>query len=267
MTAGYAKLDRPQVLQRIFHPRPEVPMTDPAPHTRDLSIPVAEDVVIGARFHLSGQSSANILFFHGNGEIVADYDDLGLVYNQEGINFLAVDYRGYGRSSGTPTVAAMMQDAHTIFDFTVEWLEANAFQGPLILMGRSLGSVSALELIDRHRDRIDGLIIESGLALAGPLLQLLGINLMTIDFREQEGFRNLDKIKPFQKPVLIIHAEFDHIIPFADGQALFDHCASMQKTLLKIPQANHNDIIARGWQAYIGAIKDLVDQVAANQRS
>jgi pimeloyl-ACP methyl ester carboxylesterase len=265
--ADYTNLDRPEVLQRIFHPRSEMPLADIAPHARDLLIPVAEDVTIGARFHICSPTSPNILFFHGNGEIVADYDDLGLAYNEQGINFLAVDYRGYGRSSGTPTVTAMMQDAHTIFDFTTGWLKANDFNGPLILMGRSLGSVSALELLASHNDHVDGLIIESGLALAAPLLQLLGVNLMTIDFREQEGFRNLDKIKPFQKPVLIIHAEFDHIIPFADGQALFDHCASMQKKLLKIPKANHNDIIVRGWHAYIEAIKDLVDQVVANTTS
>ena len=48
-------------------------------------------------------AAPSILFFHGNGEIVADYDDLGPLYNRMGINFLAADYRGYGRSTGRPT--------------------------------------------------------------------------------------------------------------------------------------------------------------------
>ncbi|MEJ2729672.1 MAG: hypothetical protein P8185_14390 [Deltaproteobacteria bacterium] len=46
-----------------------------------------------------------------------DYDDFGRMMNQLGINFLAVDYRGYGRSNGRPTVTAMMRDGHLVFDF------------------------------------------------------------------------------------------------------------------------------------------------------
>ena len=49
---------------------------------------------IGARFHIAGKEAPNILFFHGNGEIVSDYDDLGPVYNRIGINFLPVTTAG-----------------------------------------------------------------------------------------------------------------------------------------------------------------------------
>ena len=111
----YSALDRPEVLMFLFHPRAEsgslfqTAGSQDSPKGRsDVTIPVADDVVIGARFHMAAQSGANLLFFHGNGEIVADYDELGGVYNQMNINFLAVDYRGYGRSTGQPTVAAMM---------------------------------------------------------------------------------------------------------------------------------------------------------------
>lgn len=54
---------------------------------------------------------------------------------------------------------------------------------------------------------------------------------------------------------MIIHAEFDHIIPFSDGQALFDACPSLAKTLLKIPGANHNDILAVAPGDYMAAIQ------------
>ena len=49
-----------------------------------------------------------------------------------------------------------------------------------------------------------------------------GIDLDPANFKEQQGFANLDKIRGFNKPVLIIHAERDHIIPFEDAQALYD---------------------------------------------
>jgi fermentation-respiration switch protein FrsA (DUF1100 family) len=257
----YSTLDRPEVLMFLFHPRPE-PALPPFQATEsvgtDIMIPVAVDIAIGARFHMSNKSGGNLLFFHGNGEIVADYDELGGVYNQMGINFLAVDYRGYGRSGGQPTIAAMMRDCHTIFEFVRHWLQQNEFAGPIVLMGRSLGSASVLELAAAHKSRIDGLIVESGFAFAGPLLQLLGINLQVLGFKEENGFGNLEKIKKFDKPTLIIHAEFDHIIPFSDGRALYDACPSTVKTFLKIPGANHNDIFMRGLQPYLAAVKNLV---------
>ena len=265
----YTELDRPEVLMFLFHPRPEpagYPVQSAGPEIgvsgrSDMMIPVQDDVAIGARFHMSDTSGGNILFFHGNGEIVADYDELGAVYNQMGINFLAVDYRGYGRSGGEPTVTTMMRDCHVIFDFVRKWLRDNNFSGPIVLMGRSLGSASVLELASAYPELTDGLIVESGFAHAGPLLTLLGIDLAALGFEDKKGFHNVDKIKSFDKPTLIIHAEYDHIIPFSDGQTLYDACPSETKKLLKIPGANHNDIFMRGLQLYLAAVKDIVDTV------
>jgi len=273
--ADYSALDRPEVLMFLFHPRPEpnglgfpaANMTDQPFKATDVMIPVADSVAIGARFHMTEASGANILFFHGNGEIVADYDELGGVYNVMGINFLAVDYRGYGRSSGKPTITAMMQDCHIIFDFVRQWLPQHHFAGPLILMGRSLGSASVLELAAAYKKEVDGLVVESGFAFAGPLLQLLGINLDVLGYREEMGFGNIDKIREFDKPTLVIHAEFDHIIPFSDGRALYDACPSADKTLLMVPGANHNDIFMRGLQEYLAAVKKLVETAARRTKA
>ena len=258
---NYAALDQPEILAFLFHPRAEYADQAAPEAARNVLIPVADDIVVGGRFHMAHPEGPNLLFFHGNGEIVADYVDLGPVYNQVGINFLPVDYRGYGRSSGRPTISAMLQDCRTILDFTRAWLKANRYRGPLIVMGRSLGSASALELAWRHPDQLDALVVESGFAYAGPLLQRLGISLATVGFDEARGFGQIAKIKTFEKPTLIIHAEFDHIIPFSDGQALFDACPSPGKRFLKIPGANHNDIIMRGLAAYLAAIKKLVERL------
>jgi len=265
----FSILDRPEILRHLFHPRPETSGSSFASDRSDLEksmtkhamIPVDENVTIGARFHMAEKFGGNILFFHGNGEIVADYDDLGPIYNQMGINFLVVDYRGYGRSGGEPTVTAMMQDCHIIFDFVRKWLQKNDFQGPIVPMGRSLGSASVLEIAANYPDLIGGLIVESGFAFAGPLLQLLGTNLESLGFEEDKGFRNVDKIRLFHKPTLIIHAEHDHIISFSDGQALYEACPAAKKIFLTIPGANHNDIFMRGMQAYLTAVKSLVASI------
>ena len=263
MDADFSALDRPEILQVLFHPRRDygVPMGSapkPAagtPRVQDILVPVDTDTEVGARFHLGDPAHANILFFHGNGEIAADYDEIGPFYNRMGVNFLVVDYRGYGRSTGYPTVTAMMQDCHIIYRFAADWLAQNGFTGPLIIMGRSLGSASAIELATAYADSVAGLIIESGFALAGPLLRLLGADPDRLGFREEAAFRHIEKIGRVKKPVLLIHAEWDHIIPFSDGQALFDACPSPTKTLLKIPGANHNDILAVAPGDYMAAIQ------------
>jgi hypothetical protein len=256
----YSLLDTPEISERLFHPRPEWHFpaeTNPMP----ITIPVEDQISIGAYFHLAGKTAPNILFFHGNGEIAADYDELGPIYNRMGINFLVVDYRGYGRSGGEPTVSAMMRDCHKVYDFTRKWLIHDDFTGPFIVMGRSLGSASALELASANEDKVDGLAVESGFALTEPLLLLLGIDVRNIGFTENKGFRNLDKIKQFRKPLLIIHAEFDHIIPYSDALLFYDASESKDKTLLKVSGANHNDIFYKGLTEYMSAIKSLANRL------
>ncbi len=252
----YAVLDQPMVLAHIFHPRQEDEFRETT--EKDVMIPVAERVMLGSCFHMTDKVGSTILFFHGNGEIVSDYDDLGDAYNRMGINFVVVDYRGYGRSTGSPSVTTMMADCHVVFAFVRRYLSDHGFTGTLTIMGRSLGSASALELAAQSPPEFDNLIIESGFANAGALLEVLGIHPRTIGFDETQGFGNHEKIKKWCGPTLIIHAEFDHIIPFTDGQYLFNACPAVDKILLKIPNANHNDIFMRGLTPYMEAVRALV---------
>ena len=252
-TPKYALFDHPDITMHLFHPREN--------DTRDddqFTIAVEDKVVIGAKLHLAGKNAPTILFFHGNGEIVSDYDDLGPIFTREGINLMIADYRGYGQSTGTPRVSSMIRDAHQVFAYTANMLKTEQFTGPLIVMGRSLGSASALELSASYPDRIDGLIIESGFAHAVPLLKLLGVPGSLLTMREEEGFDHIAKIKRYTGPTLIIHAEHDHIIPFSDGRALYDASGSPRKSFLPIPQANHNTIFAYGMTPYLEAINTMI---------
>lgn len=255
----YEPLDRPEVTNYLFHPRGESGFGSGEKRFEELTIPVDENVAIGARFYACGKRAPVLLFFHGNGEIVEDYDDIGQFYQRMNINFFPVDYRGYGISTGKPTVTAMMNDCNRIFDFAVNYLRSNGFEGAIVIMGRSLGSASVLELINTRKDLVDGLIIESGFAFALPLLKLVGINLDSIGVTE-DLIANDKKIDGFDQPTLIIHAEFDHIIPFSDGEHLYNQSPDQDKRMLKVPGANHNDILARGLENYMQAVKELVER-------
>jgi pimeloyl-ACP methyl ester carboxylesterase len=262
----YSGFDISEITRCLFYPRPEWRMPALGQGAESHLIQVARDVVIGARFYLAGKSCPNILFFHGNGEIVSDYDEMGLLYNQIGINFLPVDYRGYGRSTGEPTVSAMMQDAHVILDYVRQWRRNQAFTGSIIVMGRSLGSAPAIELACHYPDFIDALIVESGFAHIGPLLRLMGIDISQYGLSEDQGPRNLQKIHQWDKPLLIIHAEYDQIFSIGEGESLFDASPSKDKKLIIIPNASHNDIFFHGMNVYLEAVRELADKIVPEKK-
>jgi len=256
----YDVLDRPEVLGVLFYPRREIGVPHLPTGVHAVRIPVAEQVSLGGKLFLAGPSAPLVLFFHGNGEIVEDYDDLGPIYARRGINFLVVDYRGYGQSTGQPTASALLADSHAVLGFVAGWLKRQGHAGPLVVMGRSLGSAPALELASHHPEVIAGLILESAFAHTGPLLRRIGVNLALLPgFEENQGFRQLDKIRTFAKPTLVIHAEYDHLIPFADGQALYDASPAPDKHLLKIPRADHNTIFAVGLRPYLDSVESFAD--------
>jgi alpha-beta hydrolase superfamily lysophospholipase len=257
---GYAKLDHPDVLKAIFHPRKEIDADRP-PDVIDYDITVEEGVRIGARFHMAGVEDPNILFFHGNGEIVSDYDTIGPVYKEHELSLLAVDYRGYGRSGGVPSVAAMMCDAHVIFKEVRNWLKLGGRTGPLLVMGRSLGSACAIDLAASYQEEISGLVIESGFAQTVPLLNCLGVDTQALGMTEADGFKNVEKIAQFAKPTLIIHAQYDQFIPVMSVELLQVHCAARSKEFHMIPGADHNTVMARGGKYFFETMKRFTNKM------
>jgi len=257
---GYGKLDQPGVVQFLFHPRKEVD-SKPPPGAIDYDIIVEEGVPIGARFYMAGAGDPNILFFHGNGEIVSDYDSIGPMYNEHGLNLLAVDYRGYGRSGGVPTVSSMIRDAHVIFKEMQHWLQDAKHTGPLVIMGRSLGSACALELAASYQGDISGLIIESGFPHTVPLLNCLGIDTQALGITEADGLKNTQKIAQFAKPTLIMHAQYDQFIPVMSAEILNVQCAARSKEFRMVPGADHNTIMMRTGKWYFETIKRFTNKI------
>lgn len=257
-------LSHPALCQFLFYPRPD-PGYPPPEGAQDHLFRVGQGVTVGARFYTVPRAKANILFFHGNGEIASDYDDLGPVYNHYGINFYAVDYRGYGKSTGQPTPRSLLEDAHPVFEEWIRWVWENGKQAPLILMGRSLGSAPALELADSYQEQVAGLIIESGMAYTVPLARALGFPVEAMGITEANGFQNADKISRFEKPTLIIHAEMDDLIPLKVGEILHAKCPAEAKRLYVVPGATHNDIFYRAGETYFRVISEFIDRYMSGE--
>lgn len=169
------------------------------------------------------------------------------------------DYRGYGTSGGSPTFRTLVQDAHRLFLAVKGELSLRDFQGDLWVMGRSMGSISALELAYHYPDEMRGIIIESGFASVTRLIRHLrlpsfGINLEPI---EQE---RLPMIKRISVPALIIHGEFDTLVPLQEAKDLFAYLGSSPKELVIIPGADHNSVMFAGGKKYFAAIQKFMEK-------
>ena len=256
-------LDSPDVLAVVFHPRPESTLPVRETGFERVEVPIESGVVLGGRFYPAATGGPTVLFFHGNGEIVADYADLAPVYTKLGINFMPMDYRGYGRSTGRPSVTSMLRDSHALFEFARAWLKERGYRGPLFVMGRSLGSAPALELAEAYPDQIDGLVIESGFADAVALVMRLGWRPRTGRTVEDTLLRHPEKIRRYTGPTLIIHGTEDFIIPISEAEVLYEASGSARKKLLRIPDAGHNNLLAVGFEEYVRALSDVVRQAPA----
>ncbi|MBF0191768.1 MAG: alpha/beta fold hydrolase [Magnetococcales bacterium] len=235
-------LEHPSILRFLFHPRRETPfdVTNDAVVVR---FPVDRDLSLGGRLHIAAPEAPSILFWHGNGEIAADYDEIGPVYTGMGVNLLVVDYRGYGISDGMPAGSALLADAVAVYRQVREVLAALGVRDDrLFVMGRSLGSAAALETASHAQTEIRGLILESGFAQTIPLLEYLGgVSLTGVG--EEAGFGNLGKSARIPVPVLIIHGQEDQLILVENAEALFASVPHPNKRLITIPHAGHNDLM------------------------
>lgn len=250
-------LDRPEVLQVLFHPRRESPVQWVS-GVDAVSVPLDPGLTVGGRLYRARRDSPLLLYFHGNGEIAADYDDIAPFYTGIGITLLVMDYRGYGMSTGTPTATNLITDAMVIYHALDRICNANDL-APVrrYLMGRSLGSAAALEIASRVPQELAGLIIESGFANTFLLLARLGLRVAGAS-EERDGAGNLAKIGRIATPTLIIHGEEDFLIPISEAEELYRRSAAKQKRLVRISQAGHNDLMVVGLQQYFGAIREFV---------
>ncbi len=256
----YSKLDQPAVLSSIFYPRSSE-RTPLPPGAADVEIETEPGITIGCRFYIRDPKAPNILFFHGNGEIATDYDEIGPLYNEAGMNLLMTDYRGYGWSSGRPTVTNMFTDAEVLFQEIKNWLSYSNHTGPLFFMGRSLGSAPAIDLATRHADAIKGLILESAIADTLPLARTLGIDPERMRITEEDGFNNLKKIESIKTATFILHGARDELIPADQAEKLQSYSGAKSKEFVVIPGAEHNTMITIGGKLYFQTIKQFIDKV------
>lgn len=241
--------------QNLFFPRPDF---QPCPAgAEDFLVEVCPGVRVHARRHPSPDNRFSLLFFHGNGEIAADYDELAPMFADLGADFFVLEYRGYGKSEGSPSLRDALADAHHLYNF---FKNKELLRPQVCVMGRSLGSAAAIELCAHYREITCGLI-ESGFADPIPLVERRGLSIDSTTPEEEALFNNSLKIKKVRCPLLILHGGDDVLIPPAEAELNHRQAGSKVKKLCILEGVGHNDIFMAPRGGYFGALREFFQEV------
>lgn len=246
------KLSDPDISRAMFYPR--IDSSSPPHSAEDLLFPAGDGIELCVRHYRAPEAKLALLYFHGNGEIASDYDDLADLYAQLDLDLLVADYRGYGKSTGEPTLANVLDDASLVWDQLRERSQ-RLRDMPFVLMGRSLGSAPATFLASRGDPKVLALVIESGFASFPRVLRYLGI--ANVD-GDDGAAPNLCFASRVTVPTLVMHGEIDDLIPVSEARDLYKHLGAKSKSLVEFPYAGHNDILYVAGEAYFSAIAKLL---------
>jgi fermentation-respiration switch protein FrsA (DUF1100 family) len=201
----------------------------------------------GWLFPLEGEPPI-ILFFHGNaGNISHRLDNVRLLLDH-GLQVFIFDYRGYGKSAGTPSETGLYADGLAAYDYLVK--KRGVTPGQIVLFGRSIGAAVAIDLALKRE--VGSLIMEGAFTSTRDMAKSMGL-FRLISYFLPPHYNAFEKIPRVDTPKLIIHGEKDEIVPFAMGQKLFK-AAKMPKYFYPLKRAGHNDTYVEGGEEYFRVI-------------
>ncbi len=210
----------------------------------------AEDgVAIHAWWLPVPDASRTVLFLHGNAGNVSYWIEVATVFREVGWNTLILDYRGYGRSSGSPTEEGTYLDARAAYLHLVK--ERGLDPSRIIVVGRSLGGGVATWLATNHP--VGGLVLENTFTsiadIVATTFPLPGIRSFV-----RLGYPSLSRMATLDVPLLVIHGATDELVPFAHGKALFDAAPGPSKRFVEL-RGGHNDAFALSRADYVAALQ------------
>ncbi|MDP3372196.1 MAG: alpha/beta hydrolase [Candidatus Paracaedibacteraceae bacterium] len=204
----------------------------------DLRLKTPDGTIVQA-WHRPAQSGfPTVIYFHGKTGHLGDYALFLKSLTHTGFGVLALSYRGYGSSQGTPSEAGIYQDARTIIKYAVQNLKLS--KKKIIFYGRSLGTGVAIQMATEFS--MAALILESPYTSIAERGQDL-YPWLPVKFFIADRFDSLSKIKHIHSPMLIMHGEQDKIVPIEDGKILFK-AAHDPKTNVYFPLKGHNNLNA-----------------------
>ncbi len=198
------------------------------------------------------QSAPLLLYLHGSRWNVSGSSPRIERMQQLGFSVLAIDYRGFGKSSsGLPSEASAYEDARAAWD----WLGQRHPGRARYLFGHSLGGAIAIELASNVKDA-SGTIVEGTFTSIRDVAASFKYGWLPIGPFITQRFDSEDKVRRLSSPLLVVHGESDQLIDVRLGKRLFD-AAPDPKRWVPVPGGSHYNTNAIGLPLYRAAIADL----------
>jgi hypothetical protein len=219
----------------------------------DIDFLTADGVRLNGWWIPAGPDANVLLHFHGNAGNISHRVETVAQFHRLGFSLFMIDYRGYGRSEGSPEEEGTYLDAAAAWEYLVNTRKIPADR--IVLQGRSLGGPIAAHLAARVRPR--ALILESTFTsvpdIAARLYPFLPVKLLS-----RFDYNTADFLKDVHCPVLIIHSPGDEIVPFDHGTALYE-AAQSPKEFLQIA-GDHNEGFLTSAEAYEQGIMEYLSR-------
>ncbi|MBI1722274.1 MAG: alpha/beta hydrolase [Gemmatimonadetes bacterium] len=204
----------------------------------------------------SGARAGALIWFHGNGETIGGLAPILREFRPQRAALLALDYRGYGESTGRAGIEGVKRDAEAGWTYLAGRPEIDPAR--IVVYGRSVGSGPAVHLA--LQNPVAGLILES------PFTSLRAMARVHYplfpSFIAGSGLDNLRAIAGVRCPVLFVHGDADRLIPIWMGRALAERVGAGAEFHV-IAGADHNDTYDTGGEAYVRRVQDFVTRVTA----
>ena len=218
-----------------------------------LGLPGAEDILLdtadGERvvaWHVPPRNERPVvIYLHGNGGALSHRAGRFRALTDDGTGLVAVDYRGYGGSTGHPTEAGLAIDAETAYAFAAARYPAER----IAIWGESLGTGVAVALAAR---RPAGRLVLEAPFTAAVDLAARQYPFLPVHWLMKDQFRSDLRIGAVMAPLLILHGGRDPIVPIAYGERLFA-LANEPKRFVRFPEGEHEDLDQFGALAAVKA--------------
>jgi uncharacterized protein len=195
--------------------------------------------------------SPTLLFLHGGDGNISDRLEKIRFFHDLGLNVFIIDYRGYGRSAGTPSEEGLINDARAAHSYLVYQRDVNPEQ--LYIYGEDLGAAVGIALAAKEPSA--GLITEGATA---SVIEKIGQEwpLIPWPYLSRDRFDSLSRIGDVHVPVLLIHSSDDDVVSFNDSRRLFA-LAHDPRQLLEV-HGSHKDVLVNSFDAYYDAVSRFV---------
>jgi alpha-beta hydrolase superfamily lysophospholipase len=176
----------------------------------------------------------SILYFHGNKDNLIRWGEIVSQLSVYEYNIYVFDYRGYGKSSGSPSEGGVLHDSEVIFNKINQKFPDEHW----IFYGRSLGTGIAAYLSSKYKPK--GLILESPYYSMEELITHYYFPYLWYD--QKITIPTHSYLKESSFPILILHGKDDQVVPIEEGQKLFQTLQNPKKRMITIIHGTHDNL-------------------------